>query len=72
MDAPADMLDECNVVAMDAMNVPDGQVKNPFNVIDGDWNNAIWTVMYNFWSDKSMTVEDVVQELKDERDAIFG
>jgi glucose/mannose transport system substrate-binding protein len=72
MDAPADMLDECNVVAMDAMNVPDGQVKNPFNVIDGDWNNAIWTVMYNFWSDKSMTVDDVVESLKEEHEAIFG
>jgi glucose/mannose transport system substrate-binding protein len=72
MDAPADLLDECNVVAMDAMSVPNGQVKNPFNVIDADWNNAIWTVMYNFWSDKSMTVEDVIEELKDERDAIFG
>ena len=72
MDAPADLLDDCNVVAMDAMNVPNGQVKNPFNVIDGDWNNAIWTVMYNFWSDKSQTVDDVVEALKDEQDAIFG
>ncbi|HEY9013157.1 MAG TPA: ABC transporter substrate-binding protein [Devosia sp.] len=72
MDAPAELLDECNVVAMDAMSVPNGQVKNPFNVIDADWNNAIWTVMYNFWSDKSQTVEDVIAALKDEHDAIFG
>jgi glucose/mannose transport system substrate-binding protein len=72
MDAPADLLDECNVVAMDAMSVPNGQVKNPFNVIDADWNNAIWTVMYNFWSDKSMTVDDVIADLKDEHEAIFG
>jgi glucose/mannose transport system substrate-binding protein len=41
-------------------------------VIDADWNNAIWTVMYNFWSDPDMTVDDVISELKDERDAIFG
>ena len=72
MDAPADLLDACNVVAMDAMSVPNGQVKNPFNVIDADWNNAIWTVMYNFWSDKSMTVDDVIESLKEEHEAIFG
>lgn len=72
MDAPAELLDECNVVAMDALNVPDAQVKNPFNVIDSDWNNAIWTVMYNFWSDPSMTVDQVIEDLKDEQDAIFG
>ena len=72
MDAPADLLDDCNVVAMDAMRVPDGQVPNPFNVIDADWNNAIWTVMYNFWSDKSMTVDQVIESLKEEHDAIFG
>lgn len=72
MDAPAELLDECNVVAMDAMKVPNGQVPNPFNVIDADWNNAIWTVMYNFWTDKSMTLEDVKSDLEDERDAIFG
>lgn len=72
MDAPPELLDECNVVAMDAMKVPNGQVPNPFNVIDADWNNAIWTVMYNYWTDKSMTVDDVIEELKDERDAIFG
>ena len=71
-DASTEYQDACNKVAMDALNVPNGQVPNPFNVIDGDWNNAIWTVMYNFWSDKSQTVDDVIANLKDEHDAIFG
>ncbi|MNU08011.1 hypothetical protein D3C72_2538810 [compost metagenome] len=57
---------------MDALNVPNAQVPNPFNVIDADWNNAIWNVMFNYWSDKSQTVDDVIEALKDERDAIFG
>jgi len=71
-DAPTDLMDECNKVAMDALNVPNGQVANPFNITDTDWHNAIWTVMYNFWSDKSQTVDDVIANLKDEHDAIFG
>jgi glucose/mannose transport system substrate-binding protein len=71
-DAPTEFLDECNVAAMDALNVPNGQVANPFNITNTDWHNAIWTVMYNFWSDKSQTVDDVKEALTDEYDAIFG
>ena len=71
-DAPTEFQDACNKVAMDALNVPNAQVPNPFNVIDADWNNAIWNVMFNYWSDKSQTVDDVIEALKEERDAIFG
>jgi glucose/mannose transport system substrate-binding protein len=71
-DAPTEFLDECNKAAMDALNVPNGQVANPFNITNTDWHNAIWTVMYNFWSDKSQTVDDVKEALTDEYDAIFG
>ena len=71
-DAPTEFRDACNQVAMDALNVPNGQVPNPFNVIDGDWNTAIWNTMFNFWSDKSQTIDDVVESLTDEYDAIFG
>jgi len=71
-DASTEFQDACNKVAMDALNVPNGQVPNPFNVIDADWNNAIWNAMYNFWSDKNQTADDVIAALKDEYDAIFG
>lgn len=71
-DAPTEFQDACNKVAMDALNRPGGQVPNPFNVISGDWNNSIWTVMYNFWSDKSMTVDDVIEALKSEYESVFG
>jgi glucose/mannose transport system substrate-binding protein len=71
-DASTEFQDACNKVAMDALNVPGGQVPNPFNVISGDWNNAIWTAMYNFWSDKSQTPDDVIAALKEEYESIFG
>jgi glucose/mannose transport system substrate-binding protein len=71
-DAPKDLMDECNQVAMDALNVPNGQVANPFNITNTDWHNSIWTVMYNFWSDKNMTTEDVIAALKEEHEVIFG
>jgi len=71
-DAPTEYRDACNQVAMDAMNKPNGAVKNPFNVITGDWNNGIWTAMYNFWSDKNLTTDDAVAELKDAYDLTFN
>jgi len=70
-DAPTEFRDACNQVAMDALNVPGAQVLNPFNVIDADWNNGIWNTMFNYWSDKSQTVDDVVLALTDEYEAIF-
>jgi glucose/mannose transport system substrate-binding protein len=71
-DAPKDLMDACNQVAMDALNVPNGQVANPFNITNTDWHNSIWTVMYNFWSDKAMTPEDAIAALKEEYEVIFG
>jgi glucose/mannose transport system substrate-binding protein len=71
-DAPTEFLDACNTVAMNALNVPGGQVANPFNITDTDWHNAIWTVMYDFWSDKSQTTDDAIDGLMENYDAIFG
>lgn len=71
-DAPTEFRDACNQVAMDAMNKANGAVKNPFNVITGDWNNGIWTAMYNFWSDKNQTTDDAVAALKDAYDLTFN
>ena len=71
-DAPTEFRDACNQVAMDALNVPNGQVANPFNITDTDWHNAIWTVMYNFWSDPNQTPDDVAKALHENYDEIFG
>ena len=72
LDAPADLLDVCNEVVIDQLKVPDGTVQNPFNTADSDWHHAIWDVMFAFWSDQDMTVDDVRADLADEYDAIFG
>ncbi|QQA43506.1 ABC transporter substrate-binding protein [Pelagovum pacificum] len=70
-DAPADLLDECNIVVQDLLAVDGGAVQNPFNISDSDWHQAIWAVMFDFWSNPDMTTEDVVADLQDEYDAIF-
>jgi glucose/mannose transport system substrate-binding protein len=71
-DASTDFQDACNKAAMDALNVPNGQVANPFNITNTDWHNAIWTVMYDFWSDDSLTADDVIAGLKEQYDVIFN
>jgi glucose/mannose transport system substrate-binding protein len=71
-DASTDFQDACNKAAMDALNVPNGQVANPFNITNTDWHNAIWTVMYDFWSDDSLTADDVIAGLKEQHDVIFN
>jgi len=72
LDAPAELLDACNQVVVDLLQVPNGTVQNPFNVVDSDWNQALWNTMFSFWSDPNQTAEDVIESLKDEHDAIFG
>ncbi len=71
-DAPADALDICNTVVLDALQDPTMGVQNPFNISDGDWHNSIWDVMFNFWSDPTMTTDEAVEELKYAYDAIYG
>ncbi|HHY50048.1 MAG TPA: carbohydrate ABC transporter substrate-binding protein [Alphaproteobacteria bacterium] len=71
-DAPTEYQDECNKVAMAALQVPNGQVANPFNITDTDWHNAIWTVMYDFWSDPSQSPDDAIAALHENYEAIFN
>ena len=47
-------------------------VQNPFNISDADWVRSVWNVMFKFWGDQNMTSDDVVKELKDQYDTIFG
>ncbi len=72
LDAPAELLDQCNEIVLDLLKVPNGTVQNPFNITDADWHQTIWSVMYTFWSDPNQTTDDVIENLKDEYDAIFG
>lgn len=70
-DAPTDYMDECNTVVLDGLKSIGG-VQNPFNIADNDWHMSVWNIMFEFQSDPSMTVDDVIQRFKDEYDVIFG
>ena len=39
---------------------------------DSDWHNAIWTVLYDFWSNQSQTADDVIAGFAENYEAIFG
>ncbi len=65
-------LDICNKVVLDSLAKPDMSVQSPFNISDSDWVRSVWNVMFKFWGDPSMTSDDVIKELKDQYDTIFG
>jgi glucose/mannose transport system substrate-binding protein len=72
LDAPTAGLDQCNLLVLDSLKKPDFSVQSPFNISDADWVRSVWNVMFKFWGDQSMTSDDVVKELKDQYDTIFG
>lgn len=71
IDAPADKLDACNKLVLDSLKVPGFSVQNPFYIGDTDWINSVWNALYSFQSDPNMTVDDVIETLKEEHSAIF-
>ena len=71
LDVPTDKLDACNTVVLDALAKPGFSVQNTFYVADLDWQNSVWNTMYALQSDPDMTVDNVIQQLKDERAAVF-
>ncbi|KKB79241.1 sugar ABC transporter substrate-binding protein [Devosia soli] len=72
LDAPAESLDACSTEVLRILEDPAQQVQNPHNTADADWQDSIWNVVFNFWSDSSMTVEDAIAEMKDNYDTILG
>lgn len=72
MDVNMDDLDVCSQNVMNAISTPGLGFVTPHNTADGDWINSIWNVMFTYWSDPSMTPDQVIEELQFEYDAIFG
>ncbi len=72
LDAPAESLDACSTEVLRILEDPAQQVQNPHNTADADWQDSIWNVVFNFWSDPNMTVEDAIAEMKDNYDTILG
>lgn len=72
LDAPADSLDACSQEVLEILGDPAHQVQNPHNTADADWQNSIWDVVFNFWSDPNMTVDDAIAQMKENYDIILG
>jgi len=72
LDAPAESLDACSTEVLRILEDPASQVQNPHNTADADWQDSIWNVVFNFWSDPNMSVEDAIAEMKDNYDTILG
>lgn len=72
LDAPAESLDACSTEVLSILSDPARQVQNPHNTADADWQNSIWEVVFNYWSDPSITVDDAIAQMKDNYDTILG
>jgi glucose/mannose transport system substrate-binding protein len=72
LDAPAESLDVCSTEVLRILEDPARQVQNPHNTADADWQDSIWNVVFNFWSDPNMSVEDAIAEMKDNYETILG
>jgi glucose/mannose transport system substrate-binding protein len=71
-DAPTDALDVCSGHVLSILEDPARQVPNPHSKVDADWQNSIWEVAFNFWSDPSMTTDDAIAQLQDNFDTILN
>lgn len=72
LDAPAESLDACSKEVLRVLADPATQVPNPHNTADADWQNSIWDVVFGFWSDPAMTVDDAIAKMKENYETILG
>lgn len=72
LDAPADQLDACSKEVLAALADETKQVPNPHNTVNPDWMNSMWVVLFNFWSDPTMTTDAAIAELKTQFETIHG
>ncbi len=72
LDAPAESLDACSTEVLRILEDPAQQVQNPHNTADADWQDSIWNVVFNFWSDPNMSVEDAIAQMHENYETILG
>lgn len=72
LDVDLSALDMCSQAVMETLKQPELGFVTPHNLADADWIDAIWNVMFNYWSDESMTADQAIGDLQNEYDAIFG
>lgn len=71
LDAPQDNLDLCSKNVLGMLDDP-AQVPSPHNTVDADWQSSIWDVVFNYWSDPSMTADEAIEQMKSNYDLILG
>jgi glucose/mannose transport system substrate-binding protein len=72
LDAPAGSLDVCSENVLAILADQNRQVQNPHNTVDADWQNSIWEVVFNFWSQPDMTADEAISQLKANYETILG
>lgn len=71
-DVPTDGIDLCAQRVLELLEDNTRQVNNPSVTVDSDWQNAIWEVAFNFWSDPDMSVDDAIASLHSQHDIILN
>jgi glucose/mannose transport system substrate-binding protein len=71
LDAPEGSLDACSVEVLHMLDDPE-QVPSPNNIVDADWQSSLWDVVFNYWSDPSMTPDDAIAQMLDNYDFILN
>ncbi len=72
LDVDPASLDICSQAVLEAIKTPGKGFVTPHNLTDADWIDAIWNVMFNYWSDPAMTADTAIESLQSEYDAIWG
>jgi glucose/mannose transport system substrate-binding protein len=71
LDAPGDSLDSCSQEVLKMLEEP-AQVPSPHNIVDADWQSSIWDVVFNYWSDPSMTPDEAIAQMVDNHEMILN
>jgi glucose/mannose transport system substrate-binding protein len=71
LDAPEGSLDVCSQEVLRMLEDP-AQVPSPHNLVDADWQSSIWDVVFNYWSDPSMTPEAAIEQMVDNYEYILN
>ena len=65
-------IDACSREVLSILEDPAQQVPNPHSTVDADWQSSMWDVLFNYWSDPSMTPDQAIEQLKSNYDQILG
>ncbi len=71
LDAPESALDICSTTVLSYLADENSQVINPHSQVDADWQGSLWDVLFNFWSDPSMSVDDAMSQIKSNYETIL-